>query len=363
MSVPRTCLLVNLLCLCLSVAAQDSLPLTVAADDANLHREGRFSADHRFGWTASGVSIRFSGQSVNANLRLTAGQRTVVQVVVDGTPTETLTVTKTQTLYRLATDLPAGEHVVGFRKRPEGFAGELAFDGFQLDANAKLLPLAAPQRRMLVIGDSISCGYGNEATDTKTGNTPENENGYLAYGPIAARAVGADVMMVCWSGRGMYRNRDDTNDTVDTMPTLFERTLPLNPKLAWDHTTWIPDVIVINLGTNDLARGKGNAKPELGKDDYLGAYRNFVDRLRTLYPKATIIAAIGPMALKPISEWLPEWSASMEGVHYLQFDGKQGAEYVAAHWHPSVAMHQIMATTLVSALHELVDWAPLAPMP
>lgn len=351
------------LCLVASLlSAEDAaLALVVPPDATELQREGRFSADHRFGWSASGASIRFSGSTaVDVVLRLSAGGRSVLQVVVDGEPTETIDVNREQTVYRLASGLDAGEHVIGFRKRPEGFVGELVFEGFRLEAGASVLPLTTPERRLLVIGDSISCGYGNRAADPKEGNTPQNQDGYLAYGPLAARMLDAEVMIVAWSGKGMYRNRDDANDRKETMPELFERTLPRNPQLRWDHAAWIPDVIVINLGTNDLARGRDKHKPELSKADYLTTYEAFLQRLREL-PKAQILVAIGPMELEPISAWLPELAEAHERVDVLRFEPKRGPDYVGGHWHLSLAMHQIMAEALAARIRELTGWTAAEP--
>jgi len=210
------------------------------------------------------------------------------------------------------------------------------------------------------VGDSITCGYGNEAERPGQGNNRTNENGYLAYGPIAGRALGAETTLVCWSGKGMYRNRDAKNDRKDTIPELFDRTLPQDGDTTWDHASWVPDVIVINLGTNDLHRGRKKAKPELTEEMFLGAYGTFVDRLREWYPEATVIAAVGPMVHKPFTGWLSDFAAGREGVEYLHFEGRKGMEWVGGHWHPSVKMHRLMGTTLAAKIGELTGWEPAA---
>ncbi len=49
----------------------------------------------------------------------------------------------------------------------------------------------------------------------------------------------------------MVRNYNDPNITGPTpMPKLYLRTLGANEKLLWDYS-WVPDAVVINLGTND----------------------------------------------------------------------------------------------------------------
>ena len=334
-----------------------ALPVAIEAAHPSIATAGRFTEDFRFGWTACNARIRFRGTAVNGVFRLTRGTRSALQVVVDGQPTQTVFVTSDQTVYSLAENLPDGEHTMEIWKRPEGFRGELQLAGFQLNAGAELLPAPRSGRRLLVIGDSISCGYGNEAKAIAEGNTVENQNGYLAYGPIAARALGAEVMVVAWSGRGLFRNRDLQNDREGVLPQLFERTLPMAAEPRWDHARYVPQVIVINLGTNDLFRGREKEKPELTKDDYLGAYRNFLRVLRTYFPEAIVIAAIGPMGDSPIAGWLAELAATEKNVHALIFASREGAEYVGGNWHPSVAMHRIMAEALVEKIRAVAGEA------
>ena len=51
---------------------------------------------------------------------------------------------------------------------------------------------------MEVIGDSISCGYGNEAANEHEHFSPTTENAYFSYGAIAARAFNADYTCIAW---------------------------------------------------------------------------------------------------------------------------------------------------------------------
>ena len=344
--------------LLLALPAVADLPVTVGPDDTNIVKMGRFSKNNQFGWTAAGFRFKTDATDVDAVLKLTATRAGALQVVVDGKPTEVLQLKKDQTVYPLARGLAAGEHTIEVWKRTEGYLGQVQLAGLKLNAGAKLLPLKAHDRKILVVGDSITCGYGSEAKDIGEGNNTKNENGHMGYGPIAARALNAEVMMVCWSGRGMYRNRSETNDQDNTMPKMFDRALPLNDKAVWDHASYVPDVVVINLGTNDLYRGKKKQKPELTKENFLGAYREFIKRLEGLYPKAKIIAAIGPMAVKPISDWLPDLAQEDRKVSVLiwKYPQKDRKSYIGGHWHPSVKMNELMGKELAAKIREITGW-------
>jgi lysophospholipase L1-like esterase len=337
-----------------SVRVAAELPVQMDPGHPAILYTGRFTDDYRFGWSGSRIETELEGSSISAVLELVSGKTAAITAVVDGQE-KTLILNAGQKIYPLAEELEVGKrHRVVLFKRSEGSIGTVKFGGFLLPDGGELFKVAAPERRILVIGDSITCGYGNEAKTVEEGNTVENENGYRSYAAIAARDLNAGLMMICWSGRGMYRNRQVLNDTVDTIPKIFDRTLPAEAGLPWDHSRFIPDVVVINLGTNDMSTQGG--KPPLGKDDYIAAYTAFLSRIRSLYPEAKIILSSGPMAYKPVSDWLPEIAAQFEGASTLLYAPLSGAEDRGGHWHPSVKKDKAMAAELTAHIKTRTDW-------
>jgi lysophospholipase L1-like esterase len=333
-------------------------PVTLAANDPAIRYVGRFSDDVRFGWTGSQIETIFTGSELSAVLEITSGQKAGVTAVVDGEE-KRIVVTAGQKIYPLISGLDPGKphHLVLF-KRSEGSIGELRFGGFIASKDGEFSAPPSRPHKMLVIGDSITCGYANEAAGPKEGNTVENENGYMSYAAIAARELQADLMMVCWSGRGLYRNRNVGDDTTGVLPSLFEQTLPKSAVPAWDHSRFVPDVIAINLGTNDMNTEKGQKEP-LKKEDYIGAGVAFIQHLRALYPGVKIILSIGPMEFEPVQSWLPEIAAQFEGVSVLVYPKYAGPDEYAGHWHPSVKKDREMAAQLILRVRELTGWQAL----
>lgn len=332
----------------LSLAAGAAeLPVHVGPDHDAIRTVGRFTDDYRFGWTGCRIEMETDAQTVDAELQSVAGGPAGMTVVVDG-EARFLKVVPGQTVYRLAEGLPPGRHRIELFKRSEGQRGCVQFNGFALSEGAQLFEVEASERRILVVGDSITCGYGNEAASIEEGNTIENENGYMSYAAIAARRLDADLMMVCWSGRGMYRNRQKNNDTAETMPVVFDRTLPLSAEPEWDHRRYVPDVTVINLGTNDQSTHGG--KNPLQKSDYIGAYKKFIRKIRSFAPDSHVIVSIGPMAYGELGNWLEEIAGELEDVSVLVYARPQGQGDVGGHWHPSVAKHKKMADELVEKI-------------
>jgi lysophospholipase L1-like esterase len=330
--------------------------LSIQPDDSHIRYTGRFTEDYRFSWTGSQIAIKFTGSAISAEMKVVKNKPVGMTAVIDGKP-QLLVVKPGQTIYPLAEGLdPTKKHHVILFRRSEAHFGVVQFGGFNLPDGGTVERPADVSRKMLVIGDSITCGYGNEAKTVDEGNTLENENGYMSYAPITARHFQADLTMLCWSGRGLYRNRSKSNDTSGTLPKLFDSILPDQDPAIWDHTQYVPDVVVINLGTNDSATLNG-AKPELTKEQYVSAYIDFITRIRAVAPQSEIFVTIGPMNHLPaIEEWLQAVADHFENVYPLVFSRMKGEADRGGHWHPSVVKDQSMAAELIAAINAHTTW-------
>ena len=204
----------------------------------------------RFDWSGSTVVARFTGSSIGVRL---AGKANYFDIRIDGMLKPTLATSATKQDYPLASNLRAGPHELSVFRRTEAREGATTFLGLILDpAGALLPPPPASGRRLEIIGDSTTCGYGDDGKDPCP-FTPATENYDVAYGAVAARSVGAELITIAWSAKGMYRNF--AGDTNETMPVLYGRTLGTQASSTWDFASWVPDAVVINLGSNDFQQG------------------------------------------------------------------------------------------------------------
>lgn len=73
------------------------------------------------------------------------------------------------------------------------------------------------------------------------------------------------------------------------MQNEFNNTIYGSNLEKWDFAQWIPQVVCINLGTNDFSTNNYNAGL------YERAYRNFLQSVRNAYPNAKIVLLNGPM--------------------------------------------------------------------
>jgi lysophospholipase L1-like esterase len=306
-----------------------------------------------FAWPGTSVALRFSGTAIGVTL--SDNGNNVFEVVLDGKHT-VLALQSGTKKYALGSGLGTGAHDLLLYRRTEASFGETTFNGFDVAASAQLPSSPLATRRLEVIGDSISAGYGNEGTNPCQ-FTSATENHYLSYEALAARALNAELYTEAWSGIGMLRNYEGT--TTDVMPIRYPRTLPERAASTWDFAKFIPHAVVINLGTNDFAKGDPGAA-------FQSAYLKFVSDLRVRYPSARFFLALGPMlsaadypkAAAYLKAVIAERAtAGDKNLALLEFGIQDAnADGIGCDYHPSLKTHQKMADKLQAALKADLSW-------
>jgi lysophospholipase L1-like esterase len=323
--------------------------------DPALHFVGRVDTTDpnavKFAWSGTGVIARFQGTSVG--VRLSTGQE--YTVVVDGMVQPKLVPVSGTT--PIATGLAAGEHTVELYRRTEGAQGVSTFMGFDFGGGTLLAPPSVT-RRLEFIGDSITCGYGNEGPDMNCPFTPQTENHYLAYPSLTARALNAEVSTVAWSGKGVACNYgDDAASCTNPLPTYYERILPDQATPTWDFSKFVPDAVVVNLGTNDLSTTTDPTQAE-----FETAYRALLEKIRSKYPNAHILCTNGPMLggedLTTVRSYLTNVVTAMGDAKISTFDidAQDGTDGYGCDWHPSLARHEKVAAVVTAAIKGKLGW-------
>lgn len=327
-------------------------------DDPAVHFIGRFDDAGEdgmlFEWSGSGMVAAFEGTTVSVTLN-DSGENQFT-VLLDGELLSTLVAQAGTHSYELAFDLPSGEHQVALYRRTEALFGTSAFLGFDFGSGHLLPPPAAAERRIEIVGDSISCGYGNEGDSAACSFSPDTENHYATYGAMAARTLAAEVVTIAWSGKGVVHNYD--TDKVDPLPALYDRILPSRASGSIWTFPIEPHAVVINLGTNDFSTDD-DPSPEL----FQARYVDFLAHLRDKYPNTFILCTVGPLLSGPDLEAARSGIAAAvatrraAGETNLEvWEMNIGNENPGCDYHPSVSTHQLMADALVEQLRLNLGW-------
>jgi lysophospholipase L1-like esterase len=312
-------------------------------------------AQPRFAWSGTGFAARFSGTSLAADLSV-SGAAQIFKAVVDGTPQAPFTAAAGQATHMLASGLPAGEHTVELYRQTEGPQGESRLIGLTVGGGALMDPPPGANRLIEVIGDSISCGYGNLGTLADSDCFP-TESHWDTYGAIAARALNAEVSTIAASGRGIVRNY--AGDTSGTLPMIYARTVTNAATPTWGFHVE-PQAVVINLGTNDISNGKGDPG-----NAFRDTYRVLLETVRAYYPHTFIVCIIAPLLsgseLTTIQGHIRAAvdARNAAGDTKVEFFGQiqpQTSDKFACQYHPNVAENMLMADLLVGELKAKLGW-------
>lgn len=281
----------------LALASLGACERAVRADDPRLRYEGRVRREEdgavRITWPRGAVHLRFRGTRLAMRVEEQPfpgeiPQTDALGVEVDGGPLRRITLGRGVQRVELARGLAPAEHTVRVLKLTEAEVGTVRVLGVDLRDGATLLDPPPPRpRRLLAVGDSISVGYGVEGASRACRATAAMCDASRAWPSLAAEALGAELHVIAWSGRGLTRNYDPAQG--ETLLELARRTVATDPHARWDHARWPPTELVVNVGTNDVARA--------GFDDarYADALLALITDVLRRAPSARVRVLVGPM--------------------------------------------------------------------
>lgn len=304
----------------------------------------------RFRWSGSGFVAAFSGTGASVILDDEPNQYTVV---LDNEVVDKLVTEGGRNTHVLATGLEAATHRLELYRRTEASFGPSRLIGLEIEDGTLLPPPPAPPRRIEVIGDSISCGYGIEGDTATCSFSADTENHFLTYGAVLARRFDAELSTIAWSGKGVVANWG--GNRVFPLPALYPQAV--DSRAVWDFT-WQPQVVVINLGTNDFS-----ADTDPTVDEFVTAYTSFLSELREVYPDAELLCTVGPMLTgATLTEVQTHIAAAVDARVAAGDDHLHAVELTTTNdspgcdYHPNPATNAAMATELAPVLTRLLGW-------
>lgn len=337
-----------------------------------------------FNWSGSGFEFGFEGTRLDARLLALETVSPVegtlwpwVSVYVDDEekPIKDLAVDNPEQAYTLFSSAAPEKHRIKVVKRSENDKGKVGLLELETDGEISALDCPAHKKRLEFIGDSITCGFGNEAARGDALFSAGEENGQMAYPALTARMMNADYHSVCVSGislcsplepnvklkvpgfPGLEVSIRAMEDYYEFTDRLFEERRGESGFERWDFAKFRPDAVVVNLGTNDSYRIKASVSKAEEERFFEARYKAFIYKIRELNGLAPVICCtLGPMdyylydnILRAVGAYKDE--TSDEKIFCYKFGGIFPIdEGYGAQMHPSVRTHQRMAAEMCEVL-------------
>ncbi len=225
------------------------------------------------------------------------------------------------------------------------------------------------------IGDSITSGEGTVGEIGDMEWIPKNFSFVPTYARYTADNLNADYRVISQSGWGIHSSWN--NNIYETLPSVYNEICMISEtgNVPYNFSEWQPDVVVINLGTNDEGafhqppfihpetgepfqhrlRKDGSYHPEDIKD-IRKAQIQFLADIRKRYPDTIIIWCYGMIGY-PFSEVLQkgveQYKAEYEdkNAYYLKLP-EMTEDTVGSRMHPGPACHKSASEVLTSFIKE-----------
>jgi hypothetical protein len=345
-----------------AVKPADSPPTqAMPAKMPNLTIEGRSAADEaggvRLGFPGVAAHLRFRGRTLVLRARASADD-VAFDVSLDGAEPTLLRLRGGDGDYLLLQQAAATEHTVVLTRRNESWQGTCTILGFDPGPEgAWLPPPVLPSRKLMFIGDSVTCGAMTSYEPIREMGDKLNSNARLAYGMLVARRLGAQCHLVSYGGRGIIRDWQGIRDTVNA-PQFYELALPDDPAVRWDHSRYVPDAIGLQLGTNDFNQGVPD------QNEFVNAYVELIRKIRRDAPAALIFVMDSPIVNDDAAKgprrtilhfYLEQIVARARDARVVlaplpHYPGVPG------NGHPSRVEHEAMAAELEPLLRRALGW-------
>lgn len=334
------------------------------------------------GFSGSSVSFTFVGKKAVAALWSNAdvwGDELRARIAVyvnDGEePVQRICLNQAEGIYTLYESDREKQVTIKIMKYSEAAFGKCGIRYIEIDTDKLCPPPVVRERKMEIIGDSITCGYGVEAENELQLFHTATENPAKSYSMLTAKALDAEVNLVSWSGNGVVSGYvEETADAPSDkwlMPEVYQYTDISGSHTLfgddesraelwekWDFSRFVPDVILINLGTNDCSWCKDIQER---RNDYRDKYVEFLKYIRQNNSKARIFCMLGTMdqrVLKELEEAVKIFSESAQDkrVHFLSLPPQNPEDGYGADWHPSALTQKKTAEIVVNEIRRVMNW-------
>ena len=313
-------------------------------------------------WTASGIEM---------NIKATEAWVTVrsdyelfepwADVIVDGAMSQRLMVNKGEQKICLFRNMEGDKirNVKLLRDTPAFPTDEKTlFQILGVQTDGEFCPLEEPKMRLEVVGDSITSGEGGSGAGGEMTWNSFCFNCVDNYAYMAAKELDAIYHCVSQSGWGVFCSWE--GDEKQAIPPYYEQVCGLlngerNKELGafekWDFQKFQPDVIVVNLGTNDGSGTKDMEKVGKAVEDFLKKLRDYNPESYILWCYGMLGNGIQPTLENAIQNY--KVKSGNERVKFVKLPDTLEGEF-GSRQHPGQKSHEKTAKVLVEEIRAIV---------
>ncbi|MCR4927263.1 MAG: polysaccharide deacetylase family protein [Lachnospiraceae bacterium] len=279
--------------------------------EENIKALGRTILRKGIRWCAfSGTGIEFVSRGKDVRIKI-YGDSTVTDpdnrarlaIYVDGRRIIDDMIKEKEKEYVIARDARETVHTVRVIKLSESAMSTMGIGEIITES---VLPTAQKDFFIEYIGDSITCGYGVDDENPEHHFLTSTEDVTKSFSYVSAGMLDVDYSMVSFSGYGVLSGYTDSGkiNSKELLPPHYKKfgfsyatsgtegdTFKAED-IEWDFSGRKPQMVIINLGTNDSSYTGDNEKLQ---KQYQEKYIEFVKTVRTQYKDSYILCILGLM--------------------------------------------------------------------
>lgn len=312
----------------------------IAPNHENIQYIGRWAGDSQQ-YTSTFIRPYLKTAFTGSSIKIDLADTTSLVVTLDGVTT---TYNSANGMVTLGENLSSGTH--SLRVATLHYTESMKYKGLYVDSDAQLVMPTLSDKHIEFIGDSITAWDGG-------------------YSWQVGEKLGVEHTRIAWPGIALVDNFGYTNfnPKLGIASAYFKLGLPgaqgVGANVAdWNFETadYQPDIIVINIGTNDCA---DIFYLQTLVDNFTNTYSTFIDRLRAKYPNADIFAlrAVSMPAANvniAVENMLTPKMAADSKLHYIDTTN-WGVTILNDNIHPDTNGHKIITNKLIEVLTPYLD--------
>ncbi|MCQ2522407.1 MAG: GDSL-type esterase/lipase family protein [Lachnospiraceae bacterium] len=278
---------------------------------------------------------------------------------------------------------PEKETRVRIFKEVQAMSGDAhhALEIYGVKLDGEIVPSKEYSYKLEFIGDSITSSEGTMGAKEEEDWISMYFSHTHAYSYMTGKALNAEVRCISQSGWGVFASWDSHFDC--NLPAHYEEICSLcngeefaEFQKPYDFSSWQPDAVIINLGTNDASafHQEGYFNEATGKleelrmegdkfnaedADKVSSYiAEFLKKVRKNNPGAYILWAYGMLSTEfeeVILAGIQKYKETSQDdrIKYLVLP-EVNDDTVGARWHPGEKCHRAAAEVLVKELKEIL---------